>query len=217
MSKPEMIVHPRFVEDAADLQKPQQTKLWKQLNHFLRDPNHPSLRRKRLQGTSEEVFELRVDDDYRVIYQLRSDGIPVLLGVGKHDEALRFAERWPPVVERRARVEVAEYMPLPPIPLPMPLPKLREMVSERKYYPLGLLLLAKAGSDVKLVFSQIEQVIGDLLPPSARRYRAWWGNDRNPRRSQAASWLEAGWEVSGVDFVDESVTFTRMAGRLGKA
>jgi mRNA-degrading endonuclease RelE of RelBE toxin-antitoxin system len=214
MSKPEMIVHPRFVEDAAALEKPQQAKLWKQLRSFLRNPNHPSLGRKLVQGASERIWEFRVDNCYRVIYQERQDQIPVLLAVGKHDEALRFAERWRPVTERRARPEIMEYMVLPPIPVPMELSALQQTVAARKYYPLGQFLFGRREVEVQLTFSQLEEIIGTPLPPSARRYRAWWGNERNSRHPQAIAWLGTGWQTRGVQMKAESVSFVRVTKSL---
>jgi hypothetical protein len=40
-------------------------------------------------------------------------------------------------------------------------------------------------------FAQIEEVIGRDLPDSARRYQAWWANERSGSHVQARSWLDA--------------------------
>jgi hypothetical protein len=42
-----------------------------------------------------------------------------------------------------------------------------------------------------LSLAEIEQIIGQPLPPSARRHRAWWANERSGSHVHARSWLEA--------------------------
>ena len=44
-------------------------------------------------------------------------------------------------------------------------------------------------------FAEIEQIIGDHLPSSAREYPAWWANDSSSYR-QAHAWLLLGWKGS---------------------
>ena len=56
-------------------------------------------------------------------------------------------------------------------------------------------------------FTEIEKVIGDSLPYSARRYNAWWANDRTHSHSQA--WTALGWEKDNVDIAKETVSFIR--------
>jgi len=59
--------------------------------------------------------------------------------------------------------------------------------------------------NIELSFDDIEEIIGDELPPSAREHRAWWGNHYH--NAQAKSWLDAGWLVDNVDLAQEKVTF----------
>ncbi len=63
-----------------------------------------------------------------------------------------------------------------------------------------------------VAFKEIEQIIGDELPASARLYRVWWSNNLkiNP---QARQWWEAGWRVSTIRMAEEVVVFTRVEGR----
>ncbi len=71
-----------------------------------------------------------------------------------------------------------------------------------KYDALGDYLRACVGRRrVHLTFREIEQIIGDALPPSAREHREWWGNEVGPaaRHSQCRAWMEAGWLVNEVD------------------
>ncbi|MEK3882452.1 hypothetical protein [Paenibacillus sp. PL2-23] len=62
--------------------------------------------------------------------------------------------------------------------------------------------------EIKLSYSELQQVIGYPLPPSAHTDRTWWGNTMNPTRTQAHAWLTAGWKVKGVD-LGKSVIFIR--------
>ena len=55
-------------------------------------------------------------------------------------------------------------------------------------------------------FNDIETIIGTLLPPSARTWRMWWSNLRQPRRASTA-WFLAGWKTSNVDMKAETVLF----------
>lgn len=81
-----------------------------------------------------------------------------------------------------------------------------------KYDPLRRFLESATPetSEIKLSFRQIEQILGDELPDSARRYRPWWGNESRPStHSQAQSWLTAHWEVDTVDPRQKWVRFRR--------
>jgi hypothetical protein len=55
-----------------------------------------------------------------------------------------------------------------------------------------------------LAFSEIDDLVGGL-PASARKYRAWWANDRS--HSQARAWLGCGRQVANVDLARATVTF----------
>jgi len=48
------------------------------------NPMHPSLRTKRIQGTSD-LFECSVNMDIRVIWYYEGDKLIILLDVGHHD------------------------------------------------------------------------------------------------------------------------------------
>jgi hypothetical protein len=57
-------------------------------------------------------------------------------------------------------------------------------------------------------FTEIEALIGDRLPPSARKHRAWWSN--NPSNSVITyAWLEAGYQSADVDMAAHKLTFRR--------
>ena len=57
------------------------------LRTLARDPWHPSLRTKRIQGTGE--FEVSVNMDIRMAITFEGDKIIVMLGVDHHDKLLR--------------------------------------------------------------------------------------------------------------------------------
>ncbi len=78
----------------------------------------------------------------------------------------------------------------------------------KKYNFLKLYLLGQQGDFCTLTFSDIEKIIGEPLPCSARRHAQWWGNDRT--HTQALSWMLAGWNVGQVDLVEQYVFFSRL-------
>ena len=65
---------------------------------------------------------------------------------------------------------------------------------------------------IRLTFKQIEEIIDNELPSSARKHRIWWSNNLeiNP---QARQWWDAGWRVSTVNINEETVVFARIAER----
>ena len=77
----------------------------------------------------------------------------------------------------------------------------------RKYRDLYACLFNLTTREWRASFSEVEAVIGDNLPPSARHYQAWWAND--PTHSQGAAWAAAGWETAEVDLAGETLLFRR--------
>ncbi|MCF6326292.1 MAG: hypothetical protein L3J21_03250 [Devosiaceae bacterium] len=78
-----------------------------------------------------------------------------------------------------------------------------------KYAPLETHLLSKRNKCIQMQFSDIEAIIDDHLPPSARKHRAWWSN--NPSNSVITyAWLEAGYKTSEVDLDGEKLIFRRV-------
>lgn len=80
-----------------------------------------------------------------------------------------------------------------------------------KYAPLSSYLasLPESQTEATLTFGQIEAILGARLPPSARSYQAWWANQRQGSHVEAAAWLDAGWEVDGLNLSAEQVRLTR--------
>lgn len=77
----------------------------------------------------------------------------------------------------------------------------------RKYRKLYAHLRSLPSRKWKASFADIEAIIGDHLPASARRHRASWANDITQARARA--WLAAGWETAQVDMDAETLTFRR--------
>jgi len=54
-------------------------------------------------------------------------------------------------------------------------------------------------------FDEVEEVLGERLPDSARQHRAWWANQG---RAHSLVWESAGWKTANVDVEDEELTFS---------
>jgi len=86
-----------------------------------------------------------------------------------------------------------------------------------KYEPLTARLQGHPPDEWAASFEQIEKVLGFPLPPSARRHRGWWGNQRGAGHSQARGWQDAGWQVWKVDLELERVIFRRRSSNKSDA
>ena len=77
-----------------------------------------------------------------------------------------------------------------------------------KYQPLLEYLRRSDQRGVALTFAQIELLMNETLPNSARVKRAWWSN-RSKGALQASAWMEAGYLVEKLDLNGERVTFRK--------
>lgn len=75
-----------------------------------------------------------------------------------------------------------------------------------KYQPLLEYLRGSNQGEVTLTFAEIEGLMNDTLPDSARSKRAWWSN-RSKGALQASAWMKAGYRVEDVDLDGQRVTF----------
>jgi len=75
-----------------------------------------------------------------------------------------------------------------------------------KYQPLLEYLRRQEQVEVILSFDEIEDILGDRLPLSARTRRAWWSN-RSKGALQATAWRGADYLVKNLDLSTETVTF----------
>lgn len=78
-----------------------------------------------------------------------------------------------------------------------------------KYAPLGdwLASIDPKKFRIRVGFHDIEEIIGQPLPPSSA-HPSWWANDRYGHR-QSIIWLAAGWRVYGFDLRAQQVDFER--------
>jgi DNA-binding XRE family transcriptional regulator len=77
-----------------------------------------------------------------------------------------------------------------------------------KYAPLFDYLRRALYDEVTLTFAEIEALIGETLPPSARTGRGWWSN-RSKESPQAAAWMSADYHAEDLDLDLERVTFRK--------
>src|SRR5437899_2183907 len=80
----------------------------------------------------------------------------------------------------------------------------------KKYEPLReyLVALPPTTNETTLSFSQVAQIIGDTLRPSATTSREWWSNQEGG--SRAPYWRAAGFKVDHVDLARKIVRFRRI-------
>lgn len=86
--------------------------------------------------------------------------------------------------------------------------------TDSRYAPLAIWLQQQPlkPERLPLTFKQIEEILDEALPTSARQHRSWWAND-SVGHVQSQQWLEVGWRVSNISITDERVTFTRIKDR----
>lgn len=82
-------------------------------------------------------------------------------------------------------------------------------VGRSRYDGLRTYLMGRSEPQVRLSFPEIEQIIGQPLPSSARRHRAWWANERSGSHVHAAAWMGAGRRTVNVDIDAGLVDFVR--------
>jgi hypothetical protein len=81
-----------------------------------------------------------------------------------------------------------------------------------KYDSLITYLKGREDHVFRLSFAEVERILGDSLPESARKYAAWWSNSPvDPTHSWAREWVASGWRAYP-KFADSSVEFRRDLG-----
>ena len=86
-----------------------------------------------------------------------------------------------------------------------------------KYRKLYSYLYSLAGQQWTTSFSEVEAIVGFRLPPSARKHRAWWANERGgTSHTHSLAWSAAGWEAVEVDMKAQSLLFRRIRQQAGK-
>lgn len=79
------------------------------------------------------------------------------------------------------------------------------------YDPLRERLSSLHVTTVRMSFEDIEEIIGHDLPPSSRKYPAWWGNNDQGGARHSSAWLNAGWRAEDLALEMEEVSFVRMS------
>ena len=79
-----------------------------------------------------------------------------------------------------------------------------------KYTGLARLLEDESGDYITLSFADIEAALGFKLPPSARRYPAWWSNTEKGH-THARAWMRTGWRTGNVSVAGQRVSFSRVS------
>lgn len=74
----------RFQKHFRSLTVQEKNQIIKKLKLLAKNPTHPSLRTKRIQG-EDRLFECSVNMDLRIIWYYEGDLIIILLDVGHHD------------------------------------------------------------------------------------------------------------------------------------
>ena len=86
----------------------------------------------------------------------------------------------------------------------------RQIAGRNKYRRLYWHLCDLDSEEWRATFREIEAVLDFALPPSARRYQVWWGNERGrARHSQSFAWSASGWETAELDLGAETVVFRK--------
>jgi hypothetical protein len=78
-----------------------------------------------------------------------------------------------------------------------------------KYDPLHEYLATRTDPLLKLSFAEIERILCEPLPVSARKHQAWWANGLDGTHVEARAWLEAGYRTQGLDLNAETIEFVR--------
>ena len=84
--------------------------------------------------------------------------------------------------------------------------------NDSRYAPLAIWLQTQEADRITCTFKEIEAIIQDDLPPSARQYRTWWANN-TVGNTQSTQWLDVDWRVSSVNMAIERIVFSRMGER----
>lgn len=74
----------RFLKNLKKLNANERSQLKKKLELLMQDPLYPSLRTKRIQGTTD-LFEFSVNMDLRVIWEYDGETLILLLDIGHYD------------------------------------------------------------------------------------------------------------------------------------
>lgn len=83
-----------------------------------------------------------------------------------------------------------------------------------KYDPLSDHLARRGEPVVEMAFADVDRLVGGL-PPSARKYPAWWANDEaSGTHSHAGAWLDIGRRTTRLDLKASARPVVTLTGEL---
>lgn len=82
------------------------------------------------------------------------------------------------------------------------------MEKQGRYSLLAEFLSLSVQDEVILTFRQIELIIGDKLPESARTHNAWWSN-ATTSHPHADTWLLSGYKTHSLSLEEETISFSK--------
>lgn len=86
----EIVVTREFEKRYKELSSVVQKKIEKQEKMFRVNPFHPSLHTEKLLPKQHELWSIRVDLQYRIVFRFLGENAVVLLSVGTHDRIYRL-------------------------------------------------------------------------------------------------------------------------------
>lgn len=86
-------VTPQFEKMYAKLPTKIKLRAEKQVGYFLKDQFHPSLNVEKLKPRSKNLWSLRVDTKYRIIFTTPQAETVVFVAIGEHDFIYKFTNR----------------------------------------------------------------------------------------------------------------------------
>jgi hypothetical protein len=87
-------------------------------------------------------------------------------------------------------------------------------MARSKYDNLTEFLTSMKERECVVSFGELEELLGFVLPASARTHPSWWANTDH---AQGRSWRRVGWRTAGLDLKNERVTFSQAKPHLANS
>jgi mRNA-degrading endonuclease RelE of RelBE toxin-antitoxin system len=89
----EILYADEFVKQFKHLPKRIQQRAVKQEEIFKENPLHPSLNTEKLSPKSKQLWSIRIDRKYRIIFRFNSDQNVYFMAIGEHDWVYKYTNR----------------------------------------------------------------------------------------------------------------------------
>ncbi len=86
-------VTPQFEKLYTKLPESIKRRAEKQIDYFISDHLHPSLNIEKLSPKNKQLWSLRIDKKYRIVFQYQSSQSVVFVAVGEHVWIYKFTNR----------------------------------------------------------------------------------------------------------------------------